>query len=92
MATLYKQKLHWVRIRIHTKWSAEKTDEQIQREKAKLLKRKEKKKRAIERDKNRQEGRHSGKSKEDKGTGYQMGKNGTQELRWAPWKDSDDSK
>lgn len=62
------------------------------REKKRNCLKERKKKRAIERDKNRQEGRHSGKSKEDKGTGYQMGKNGTQELRWAPWKDSDDSK
>lgn len=67
------------------RWLAERTDEQIQRETPKYEDTQFEREieRATERDKNREEDKHSGKSEKDKGAGYQMGKTGTQELEWS---------
>lgn len=67
------------------RWLAERTDEQIQRETPKCEDAQFEREieRATERDKNRDEDKHSGTSEKDKGTGYQMGKTGTQELKWS---------
>ena len=58
-------------------WSTERTNEQIQREKFKHEdpQLRSETKRAIERDKNRKEDRHPGKSENEKRTGYQEHRN-----------------